>query len=644
MMSAVCCAATPSNAMSNPTLGLTSRHNLSRMANHHNYYAGMNMDKLLLPQASSYSSAHLQTALQSWNSSSTINNNRSNAAMSTIRCGQGQAEGSYLSNCNRPKVSATGQGNIPEEHMSAKHRQHFNLINNGQSSQHWSQHVQGNVNGSSSHNNLTVEGLSMTAASSSRGSSSLSMPTSSSVSASSTPTSSAWQLTLASMSSDATYNASRRLAAPSSLFQSGQAYNQVNNSVDANATTFIANNGASIASRPSPAEAAGRAQSTNRGGLLSNSLNIRHRRTCSETFLVPDACLASNLPRSRRLQSNHKRLEEALAEAIPSASSGRVSQRIAQLQQSLYACSSNSGGASSHLVAVAPIASSSRVGHSLPVARPMSIDPKKDYSSPLSVDCSIEYDLPRVARPPAGAQPLLLIARRTAPSTSSGQSAGWSRLQQRAPNYSNYAFQANHFNGHTIRLENNAMTNPANRPADESLIVSGTNVSSSQVLQQQPLSLRLNRSTCNSLGANNNATMSGMTHEPAPVSSSSSDSGRGTDSERNSPGSAFGGPALFNSRNSSHKQSNLVPSNGHQFTWNHQMPAPPTDSGVALDTSSSWMAASHPAMRPLAVNRSLAAAKPPVRASSTSSSASLSLHHGRGQQSAPHVARLASGE
>ena len=40
---------------------------------------------------------------------------------------------------------------------------------------------------------------------------------------------------------------------------------------------------------------------------------------------------------SRRLQANHKRLEEALVRAIPAASNGRVSQRIAQLQQSLYA-------------------------------------------------------------------------------------------------------------------------------------------------------------------------------------------------------------------------------------------------------------------------------------------------------------------
>ena len=62
--------------------------------------------------------------------------------------------------------------------------------------------------------------------------------------------------------------------------------------------------------------------------------------------------------------------------------------------------------------------------------RQLSVDPKKDYSAPLSVDCSVEYDLPRIVRPPPGAQPLLILAppRRTAtttgtPVTSLGPSA-----------------------------------------------------------------------------------------------------------------------------------------------------------------------------------------------------------------------------
>ena len=42
--------------------------------------------------------------------------------------------------------------------------------------------------------------------------------------------------------------------------------------------------------------------------------------------------------------------------------------------------------------------------------RTLSVDPKKDYSAPLHVDCSVEYDLPRIVRPPPGAQPLLILA------------------------------------------------------------------------------------------------------------------------------------------------------------------------------------------------------------------------------------------
>lgn len=114
-----------------------------------------------------------------------------------------------------------------------------------------------------------------------------------------------------------------------------------------------------------------------------------------QPFLMPQQQSASATSRARR-----KRLEDALTEAIPAASSGKVSQRIAQLQSSLYA--------SCH--PVSRIHRPSAAGS----ARPLSVDPCKDYSQPLTVDCSIEYDLPRVVRPPPGAKPLLLIARRPA--------------------------------------------------------------------------------------------------------------------------------------------------------------------------------------------------------------------------------------
>ena len=111
------------------------------------------------------------------------------------------------------------------------------------------------------------------------------------------------------------------------------------------------------------------------------------------------------MPQHQSSASRRKRLalQDALTSAIPAASSGKVSQRIAQLQQSLYAsCHSVAGQAPG---IIHPLASSSR---------PLSLDPAKDYSLPLTVDCSIEYDLPRVARPPPGSKPLLLIARRPA--------------------------------------------------------------------------------------------------------------------------------------------------------------------------------------------------------------------------------------
>ena len=58
-------------------------------------------------------------------------------------------------------------------------------------------------------------------------------------------------------------------------------------------------------------------------------------------------------------------------------------------------------------------------------SRQLCVDPKKDYSSALHVDCSVEYDLPRVVRPPPGAQPLLMLApRRQQPSSSAASHHG----------------------------------------------------------------------------------------------------------------------------------------------------------------------------------------------------------------------------
>ena len=111
------------------------------------------------------------------------------------------------------------------------------------------------------------------------------------------------------------------------------------------------------------------------------------------SWMQPAAVTSSRRNCAVRMNSGCKRLEEALVETIPAASGARVSQRIAQLQQSLY--NSRHSGSS---------------GSSGRRNRPLSIDPEKDYSVPLAVDCSIEYDLPRVARPPPGAKPLLLIA------------------------------------------------------------------------------------------------------------------------------------------------------------------------------------------------------------------------------------------
>ncbi|KAI9561637.1 hypothetical protein GHT06_012597 [Daphnia sinensis] len=183
-----------------------------------------------------------------------------------------------------------------------------------------------------------------------------------------------------------------------------------------------------------------------------------------QQFLMPQQQAITSGQQSRA--SRRKRLEDALTEAIPAASSCKVSQRIAQLQQSLYA--------SCHPVSAAGMHPS----------RPLSLDPLKDYSQPLTVDCSIEYDLPRVSRPPPGAKPLLLIARRPPPPPAVRQSPSRQRQQQ---------------------------WNPAIRTATHH-----------QVLLQQQSSQQF-RPDCTGYFVMN----------IAPVSSSSSDdSGRGTDSEQ----------------------------------------------------------------------------------------------------------------
>ena len=162
---------------------------------------------------------------------------------------------------------------------------------------------------------------------------------------------------------------------------------------------------------------------------FNRTVTSSRRRACPGTFVAPDV---RNY--GRRMNSGPKRLEEALVEAIPAASSARVSQRIAQLQQSLYS-SCHSSGSSGSFGCTAP-SFSCDASVSSGRNRPLSIDPEKDYSAPLMVDCSIEYDLPRVARPPPGAQPLLLIAHPALPvsipsgslaPSSSSSSSSWLR-------------------------------------------------------------------------------------------------------------------------------------------------------------------------------------------------------------------------
>ena len=100
-----------------------------------------------------------------------------------------------------------------------------------------------------------------------------------------------------------------------------------------------------------------------------------------------------------------KRLEDALMETIPAASNSKVSRRIVQLQQSLYASLPLAAAQTSTMPKLpTPTSSIATVRPEQRMNRALSIDPGKDYSQPLSVDCSIEYDLPRVVRPPPGAQ------------------------------------------------------------------------------------------------------------------------------------------------------------------------------------------------------------------------------------------------
>lgn len=222
-----------------------------------------------------------------------------------------------------------------------------------------------------------------------------------------------------------------------------------------------------------------------------------------QQFLMPQQQAVTSSQQSRA--SRRKRLEDALTEAIPAASSCKVSQRIAQLQQSLYA--------SCHPVAA---------GRSVHPSRPLSLDPLKDYSQPLTVDCSIEYDLPRVSRPPPGAKPLLLIARRPPPPPPPAVRQSPSRQRQQ-------------------------QWNPTIRTATHQVL-----------LQQQQSSQQFQfRPDCTGYFVMN----------IAPVSSSSSeDSGRGTDSEQHPSASS------------------PVTSNSYRIATAHH---PPT-------TNNNWMNASEP--------------------------------------------------
>jgi hypothetical protein len=104
----------------------------------------------------------------------------------------------------------------------------------------------------------------------------------------------------------------------------------------------------------------------------------------------------------RPLQEKHQNREELVATATANPSSNMA---VSHLKSSSSMATMKSDQLSSNLGVVS--VSSQRMPN---VNRTLSVDPKKDYSAPLHVDCSVEYDLPRIVRPPPGAEPLLVFA------------------------------------------------------------------------------------------------------------------------------------------------------------------------------------------------------------------------------------------
>ena len=101
----------------------------------------------------------------------------------------------------------------------------------------------------------------------------------------------------------------------------------------------------------------------------------------------------------RPLQEKHQNREESSLVATATNPSSNMATGLSHLKSSSMGMKSDqsSNGVS--------------VPHRMPnVNRTLSVDPKKDYSAPLHVDCSVEYDLPRIVRPPPGAEPLLVFA------------------------------------------------------------------------------------------------------------------------------------------------------------------------------------------------------------------------------------------
>ena len=95
----------------------------------------------------------------------------------------------------------------------------------------------------------------------------------------------------------------------------------------------------------------------------------------------------------RPLQEKHQNREELVTTAAPNMAAAGLSHQ------------------KSNSMTMKSDQSSSNVSVRMPnVNRTLSVDPKKDYSAPLHVDCSVEYDLPRIVRPPPGAEPLLVFA------------------------------------------------------------------------------------------------------------------------------------------------------------------------------------------------------------------------------------------